>query len=55
VRADVAAVRLDDLANDGESDPGATGRTRSRPIDTMEPLPDEREVGARNIGAAVGD
>ena len=50
---DLAAVRLDDVAHDGEPEPGSTGRAAARLIDAVEALEDPFEVAARDPDALI--
>src|SRR5437762_2777866 len=41
--------------DDGETQPGAAGRARSRPIDAIEPLGEPRQMFRPDADAGVGD
>src|ERR1700733_13203071 len=52
---DRATVRLGNMAHDGEPESGATGRARSRVVDSIEPFEDAVEILGRNTDPCVCD
>src|SRR5690606_24917411 len=55
VEEDLAVVVLDDVAHDGQPEPGAAGLAAAGPIHPVEPLEDPLEVPAGDADAVIPD
>src|SRR4051812_23894901 len=55
LRADGAAVQLDEMFDDGEAEPRAAGVARTRLVDAIEPLEHARQIVFRDAGPFVRD
>src|SRR5512141_2038718 len=53
VQLDPAAVQLDDLAGDGEAQPGALGLAREQVVGAVEPLEDALSILGPHAGSVV--
>src|SRR5437763_1162361 len=55
LQIDRTAVRIDDLARDGQAKPGAAEQARPRLVHTIEPVKQPRDVGSSDADAVVSN